>query len=182
MRGPACFYCSKAIHPFNHTMIESKIPIPIQSKTHFYVHSSSTNTLNRLSLVLKASSLPLFFPNYTTYTLTCPPTFSPSSSSSSSSSQPSNISLLTVRYNTIMDLGTVLDIAKLLDPNNEWLRRGKTWPKHGTNPFYGQMPADLMRRPGFGTAGNKHKVNINAYNVDQWPSRSVYQYDVSIYY
>ena len=68
-------------------------------------------------------------------------------------------------------------------PRNHWLwpyiQRDLFWKKYEANPFSGQMPTDLMQRPGFGTAGRTWKLNINSYEVSSWPTSSVYQYDVS---
>ena len=49
----------------------------------------------------------------------------------------------------------------------------------GANPFIQQMPTDLMQRPAFGKAGKAYKVNVNSFKVEAWPTRDIYQFDVS---
>lgn len=51
-----------------------------------------------------------------------------------------------------------------------------------TNPLREQMPQALMRRPGFGKAGNQVQMSINSHNVTKPPMQTVYQYDVSCSY
>lgn len=41
------------------------------------------------------------------------------------------------------------------------------------------MPTVYTRRPGFNTTGQKVNLNLNAYGVLQYPTATVYQYDVS---
>ena len=48
-----------------------------------------------------------------------------------------------------------------------------------TNPYREQMPKSLMRRPAFGKTGRPYKVAINSHVVEQWPTRDIFQYDVS---
>ena len=49
-----------------------------------------------------------------------------------------------------------------------------------TNPFRDQMPTTLTRRDGkFGKAGKKAIINVNSHAVTDWPTSTVYQYDVS---
>lgn len=48
-----------------------------------------------------------------------------------------------------------------------------------TNPFSAQMPTSLMRRPKFNTAGKTTQISINSHRVLHFPTKPVYQYDVS---
>ena len=47
------------------------------------------------------------------------------------------------------------------------------------NPFRDQMPTKAMNRPAFGKAGKAAKIQINSHLVTSFPTRDVYQYDVS---
>ena len=49
------------------------------------------------------------------------------------------------------------------------------------NIFRAQMPTTLSKREGkFGKAGKKALIEINSHIVKDWPTRTVYQYDVSL--
>ena len=47
------------------------------------------------------------------------------------------------------------------------------------NPFRDQMPTKAMNRPGFGKLGKAAKIQINSHAVTSFPTRDVFQYDVS---
>ena len=47
------------------------------------------------------------------------------------------------------------------------------------NPFAEQMPTQLMPRPNFNTTGKGAPVLINSHPVTKYPTKQVYQYDVS---
>ena len=50
-----------------------------------------------------------------------------------------------------------------------------------TNPFRGQMPTELAKRDGkFGKAGKKAVIEINSHKVTGFPTKDVFQYDVSL--
>jgi eukaryotic translation initiation factor 2C len=42
------------------------------------------------------------------------------------------------------------------------------------------VPFESVPRPGFNTTGTEVELSINAYPISKYPSRSIYQYDVSI--
>ena len=48
------------------------------------------------------------------------------------------------------------------------------------NPFRDQMPTKAMNRTGFGKLGKAAKIQINSHIVTGFPTREVYQYDVSL--
>lgn len=48
-----------------------------------------------------------------------------------------------------------------------------------TNEYAKQMPTTLMPRPGFSTAGKPAQVSINSHKVLNFPTKMIYQYDVS---
>ena len=48
-----------------------------------------------------------------------------------------------------------------------------------TNPWREKMSTELMLRPGFGKLGKPAAVNINSYPVTQFPTKKIYQCDVS---
>lgn len=49
-----------------------------------------------------------------------------------------------------------------------------------TNVFRDQMPTTLAKRDGkFGKAGKKTLIEINSHAVQDWPNKTVFQYDVS---
>lgn len=54
--------------------------------------------------------------------------------------------------------------------------RQKVWDD---NPFSAQMPTNLMRRPKFNTAGKATQISVNSHRVLNFPTKPVYQYDVS---
>jgi len=46
--------------------------------------------------------------------------------------------------------------------------------------FRDQMPTTLAKRDGkFGKAGKKTLIEINSHAVQDWPNKTVFQYDVS---
>ena len=47
------------------------------------------------------------------------------------------------------------------------------------NPFAAQMPTQLMPRPSFNTTGKGAPIAINSHRVLSYPTKPVYQYDVS---
>ena len=47
------------------------------------------------------------------------------------------------------------------------------------NQYALKMPTTLMPRPGFSTAGKGAQVAINSHRVVEFPTKTVYQYDVS---
>ena len=47
------------------------------------------------------------------------------------------------------------------------------------NQFRDQMPTQAMNRPGFGKLGKAAKIQINSHIVTGFPTRDVFQYDVS---
>ena len=47
------------------------------------------------------------------------------------------------------------------------------------NQYAMKMPTVLMPRPGFSTAGRPAQVAINSHKVLDFPTKTVYQYDVS---
>lgn len=51
-----------------------------------------------------------------------------------------------------------------------------------TNPWRDQMSTDLMGRPGWGKLGKPANIAINSHIVRSIPSRSIFQYDVSLQY
>lgn len=44
-----------------------------------------------------------------------------------------------------------------------------------------EYPDENMTRPGYGTQGRDVQVRVNQYKVTQWPTKDVYQYDVSLH-
>jgi eukaryotic translation initiation factor 2C len=47
------------------------------------------------------------------------------------------------------------------------------------NPSAHQFESPLPDRPGFNTAGKAIAIRVNQFKVAQFPTRDVYQYDVS---
>ena len=47
------------------------------------------------------------------------------------------------------------------------------------NQFRDQMPTKAMNRPGFGKLGKAAKIQINSHIITSFPTRDVFQYDVS---
>ena len=47
-----------------------------------------------------------------------------------------------------------------------------------TNPWREKLPTQLMRRPAWGKLGKSATVNINSYQVTNFPTKSIWQYDV----
>lgn len=43
------------------------------------------------------------------------------------------------------------------------------------------VPVNTVPRPGFNTTGREVELKLNAYPITQFPTRSVWQYDVSIF-
>lgn len=41
------------------------------------------------------------------------------------------------------------------------------------------VPVETVPRPGFNTTGKEVELSLNAYPITKFPSRTVYQYDVS---
>lgn len=48
-----------------------------------------------------------------------------------------------------------------------------------TNPFRYQMPKELMRRPGYGSVGEKVRLKLNSHILEGSVEKTVYQYAVS---
>ena len=48
-----------------------------------------------------------------------------------------------------------------------------------TNPWREKMPTELMQRTAFGRLGKPATININSYPVAEFPTKQVYQYNVS---
>lgn len=48
-----------------------------------------------------------------------------------------------------------------------------------TNLWREKMPTQMMQRSAFGKLGKTANVNINSYLVTSFPTKQVYQYDVS---
>lgn len=42
-----------------------------------------------------------------------------------------------------------------------------------------KVASDIIPRPGFNTAGKEISMGVNAYPISQYPTKAVYQYDVS---
>ncbi|GMF68697.1 unnamed protein product [Aspergillus oryzae] len=42
------------------------------------------------------------------------------------------------------------------------------------------VPVETVPRPGFNTTGKEVDISLNAYPITKFPSRNVYQYDVSV--
>lgn len=42
------------------------------------------------------------------------------------------------------------------------------------------VPVEIVPRPGFNTTGKEVDISLNAYPITKFPSRNVYQYDVSV--
>lgn len=52
-------------------------------------------------------------------------------------------------------------------------------PMGGANEFRDQVPQNMMVRPAFSKAGKPATIQVNSHIVEQWPTRDVFQYDVS---
>lgn len=54
--------------------------------------------------------------------------------------------------------------------------------RHATfaNPEREKMPTTLMGRPKFNKSGKPAQININSHKIEAYPTRTVYQYDVSL--
>lgn len=51
----------------------------------------------------------------------------------------------------------------------------------GTNHWREQMPTELAKRDGkFGKLGKKAPIEVNSHLVTQYPTKDVFQYDVSL--
>ena len=48
-----------------------------------------------------------------------------------------------------------------------------------TNPWREKMPTPMMQRPAFGKLGKPAAVNVNSHIVTNFPTKHIYQYDVS---
>jgi eukaryotic translation initiation factor 2C len=44
-----------------------------------------------------------------------------------------------------------------------------------------KFPSTLPLRPGVNTAGKAIQIRVNQFKVAQWPTKDVYQYDVSFH-
>ena len=53
------------------------------------------------------------------------------------------------------------------------LREANEYDKYG-------VPTDVVARPGFNQTGKEIEVLLNAFPITKFPSRPIYQYDVSI--
>ena len=53
--------------------------------------------------------------------------------------------------------------------------RHATW----TNPYREKMPTTLMGRPKFNKSGKPATINVNSHRIEAYPTKTVYQYDVS---
>lgn len=49
----------------------------------------------------------------------------------------------------------------------------------GTDEEQYNVPVEFARRPGFNATGKEINVAVNAYPIVQFPTKTVYQYDVS---
>lgn len=50
---------------------------------------------------------------------------------------------------------------------------------YGADDLKNAVPLDICQRPGFNTTGKEIEVLLNAYPISKFPSKTVYQYDVS---
>lgn len=44
-----------------------------------------------------------------------------------------------------------------------------------------KVASDIIPRPGFNTAGKEITLGVNSYPIAQFPTKTVYQYDVSLF-
>ena len=51
---------------------------------------------------------------------------------------------------------------------------------YGADDQKNAVPLDICQRPGTNTTGKEIEVSLNAYPISKFPSKTVYQYDVSI--
>lgn len=54
--------------------------------------------------------------------------------------------------------------------------------RHATlaNPEREKMPTTLMGRPKFNKSGKPATINVNSHRIEAYPTKTVYQYDVSL--
>ena len=53
------------------------------------------------------------------------------------------------------------------------------YPPSEANRQQYDVPTDLIRRPGFNSTGVAATVAVNSYPILKFPTKSIYQYDVS---
>ncbi|KAL9044993.1 MAG: hypothetical protein Q9214_001909 [Letrouitia sp. 1 TL-2023] len=77
--------------------------------------------------------------------------------------------------------GPLRDPARDPDKEQPPINRRVEWGGNAFNYFSTDaMPKVLMRRPGFGKAGNQVQMSINSHNITKPPMQTVYQYDVTV--